>query len=111
MNTRTKWTGLAIVLLLAFGALAACVAYPPTPTPTDASRGLQPVDFQRFRVLNDLTVNGDATVSGTFTGDVTGDVTGDLTGNVILEGSTFTATAPLTITGVLTNVILLYEQQ
>lgn len=103
MNTRTKWTGLAIVLLLAFGALAACVAYPPTPAPTDAGRGLQPVDFQRLRVLNDLTVNGDATVGGDAT------LTGDLSlngGNYPIENASANRIVEFGATGAISETVV-----
>ena len=75
--------------------------------------------------LDGLTVNGNAVITGTTSmGGVltaTGGVVGNVTGNVVgaisatapitVGGHVVTYTAPLTLTGVLTNVRLLYVQE
>ena len=71
--TTKRLIALLLCLLVFVGIVAACVAYPPTPTATSDTRGVAgPVEFRQVRVLNDLTVDGDATVSGGLS--VTGDV-------------------------------------
>ena len=84
---------LSIVLTLSAQLVTQAIGGGPDPVPTDPLIALGTTHFSDLAVTGDITAGGDL-AGATFT----------------LDGVTYTATDPLTITGVLTDVVLLHLQ-
>ena len=84
---------LSIVLTLSAQVVSQAIGGP-DPLPTDPLIALGTTHFADLAITGDVAAGGDITAGG------------DLT----IDGVTYTATDPLTITGVLTDVVLLHLQ-
>jgi hypothetical protein len=78
---------------------------PPVETVADPLTAFGTTHFTDVSVTEDLAVTDDASVGGDLT--VTGDAS---VGTLTLDSTTFTQTQAVTITGILTDVMLIYVQ-
>ena len=98
--TKQRMIALVLCLVAVVAVIGACVAYPPTPTADDTRGVAGPVEFRQVRVLNDLFVNDDATISGGLS--VTGDVDLD-GGNYPIENASANQIIEFGATGAITS--------